>query len=183
LFRRLAVFVDGCTPEAAEAVAGGQDENHLPPVPLSPSVLHRLGALVDKSLLWQEPQPDGEPRFRMLETIREFGLERLRARGEESAVRAAHADYYLTLAEQAELRLIAVGSATWVERLATERANLRAAVAWALAHGQAEAVLRLAGTLLSYGYARGKPADGLAWLEAALTIRGDAPAASPVAAP
>jgi non-specific serine/threonine protein kinase len=203
LFRRLSVFVDGCTPEAAEAVAGGQGDrgtggqttpsvlspqswvpsgvlssSPCPPVPLSPSVLQRLAALVDKSLLWQEPQPDGEPRFRMLETIREFGWERLSESGEERAVRTAHAGYYLELAAQAELRLITVGSATWVERLATEWANLRAAVTWVLANGQAEPVLRLAGTLLSFGYARGEPAEALAWLEAALAIGGDVPAES-----
>ncbi len=180
LFRRLAVFVDGCTAEAAEAV--GQKANDrlstCPPVPLS--VFPLLGALVDKSLLRQEPQADGEPRFRMLETIREYGLERLAGPGgypgEGEATREAHAGYYLTLAEQAELRLIAAGSASWVERLAIERANLREAVAWALNHGRAAAVLGLAGTILSFAYARGEPAEGLAWLESALAIRGDAPA-------
>jgi non-specific serine/threonine protein kinase len=177
LFRRLAVFVDGCTAEAAEAVVGQTDrradgQSHDPSLP----VFTGLGALVDKSLVRQEPQADGEPRFRLLETVREYGLERLAESGEETAIRNAHADYYLTLAEQAELRLIAAGSASWVERLAIERANLRAAVAWALAHGQAEAVLRLAGTILSFSYARGEPAEGLAWLEAALAKRGDASA-------
>jgi non-specific serine/threonine protein kinase len=189
LFRRLAVCVDGCTQEATEHVggAGGADGAGgtgravgscapcAPSAPGAPSVLGLLGALVDKSLLRQEPEADGEPRFRMLETIREFGLERLAESGEEAAVRAAHALYYLTLAREAETRLIVVGSASWVERLAKERANLRAAVTWALDHAQAEAVLRLAGTLLSFAYARGEPAEGLSWLEAALASRGDAP--------
>jgi predicted ATPase/DNA-binding CsgD family transcriptional regulator len=191
LFRRLAVFVDGATLDAIEAVVascelrasgtfGTADPSRCGTTKVKSSsqleAFRLIGALVDKSLLRQEPQPDGEPRFRMLETIREFGLERLGESGEERAVRAAHAEYYLTLAEQAELRLIAAGSATWIERLASERANLRTAVTWALANGQAEAVLRLAGTLLSFAYARGEPAEGLAWLEAALANRGDAPA-------
>jgi non-specific serine/threonine protein kinase len=111
----------------------------------------------------------------MLETIREFARERLAKCGEEEPAQADHADYYLSLAEQAELRLIVAGSASWVERLAIEWANLRAAVAWALEHGRAEAVLRLAGTLLSFGYARGEPAEGLAWLKSALARCGDAP--------
>jgi DNA-binding CsgD family transcriptional regulator len=171
LFRRLAVFVDGCTLDAAAAVSSPSS------CPAPHSVLGLAGSLIDKSLLRQEPEPDGEPRFRMLETIGEYGLDRLAEAGEETAVRAAHARYYLALAEAAESRLIVAGSASWVERLGRERANLRAAVAWALANDQAEAVLRLAGTLLSFAYARGEPAEGLDWLEAALAGRSDAPPA------
>ena len=132
-----------------------------------------MASLVGKSLLRPEEGPDGEPRYAMLETIREYALERLAENGEEEAVRSAHAAYYLALAEAAEARLIVAGSASWVERLASERANLRAAVQWALGHHQAEAVLRLAGTLLSFAYERGEPSEGLAWLEAALANRGD----------
>jgi non-specific serine/threonine protein kinase len=124
--------------------------------------------LVGKSLLVQSEQPPGEPRYAMLETIREFGLERLAASGEEDATRAAHAAYFLTVAEHAEPHLIASGSAVWVERLATERANLQTAVAWALRTGDPGAVLRLAGTILSFAYARGEPREGQQWLEAAL---------------
>jgi non-specific serine/threonine protein kinase len=166
LFRRLAVFVDGFTEDAAAAVYVDPDVNDFP-------LMDRLGALLDKSLLQQEWQADGEPRLRMLETVREYGLARLSRSGEEDAARAAHADYYLQLAEQAEPRLIAEGSAAWVQRLAAERANLRAAVAWALDGGQTDAVLRLAGTILSLAYARGEPGEGGAWLEAALASPGE----------
>ena len=117
-------------------------------------------------------QPSGEPRFVMLDTIREFGLERLIASGEEEVTRSAHAAYYLTMAEESAPHLIAAGSAVWVERLATERPNLQTAVAWALRTGQAEAVLRLAGTILSFAYARGDPREGQEWLEAALAADG-----------
>jgi DNA-binding CsgD family transcriptional regulator len=111
----------------------------------------------------------------MLETIREFGLEQLAAHGDEAATRAAHATYYLTLAERAEPLLIAAGSALWVERLAIERANLRQAVDWALRNDDATAVLRLAGTILSFAYARGEPREGQEWLEAALATSAQAP--------
>jgi predicted ATPase len=128
-FRRLAVFAGGATLEAIERVASSP----LPPPP--PTTLDLVSALVEKSLLVQSEQPPGEPRYAMLETIREFGLERLAASGEEDATRAAHAAYFLTVAEHAEPHLIASGSAVWVERLATERANLQTAVAWALRTG------------------------------------------------
>ena len=182
LFRRLAVFVGGFTLDAAERV-GSRGSGVGEPIerpssdfrlPTPDSVLDAIGALVEKSLLTQSEQPSGEPRFGMLETIREYGLERLAVSGEEPAIRAAHAEHYLALAEQAEPHLIVAGSATWVERLAIERANLRDAVAWALRSGQAEAVLRLAGTILSFAYARGEPREGQRWLEAALAAGGSA---------
>jgi predicted ATPase/DNA-binding CsgD family transcriptional regulator len=182
LFRRLAVFAGGFTLEAAEAVGSRKSKVGRTPepptfgfrLPTSDSVLDTIGALVEKSLLTQSEDPSGEPRFGMLETIREFGLERLAASGEEDATRGAHAAYYLALAQAAESHLIAAGSATWVERLASERANLRAAVAWALHAGQSDAVLRLAGTILSFAYARGEPREGQQWLEAALAMGGTA---------
>ncbi|MBA2596008.1 MAG: hypothetical protein H0V00_05210 [Chloroflexia bacterium] len=165
LFRRLAVFAGGFTLEAAEDVGGERGKT---------SVLDGVAALVEKSLLVQSEQPPGEPRYGMLETIREFGLELLAASGEEDATRSAHAAHYLALAEQAEPHLIVSGSAAWVERLAIERANLQTAVAWALRTGRAESVLRLAGTILSFAYARGEPREGQQWLEAALAAGGSA---------
>ncbi len=171
LFRRLAVFEGGFTLDAAEAIVGQGAQSATPQLLISP-ILDGIAALVEKSLV-RVPETDAEePRYTLLETIREYGLERLVACGEEEAVRTAHARYYLNLAEQAELRLIVAGSATWVDRLAAELPNLRAAVAWALEMDQAEAVLQLAGTLLTMAYARGDPAEGLRWLEAALSKRG-----------
>src|SRR5262249_33007649 len=101
LFRRLAVFARGCTLEAAEAVCQAV---HDPAAGAGQSldVLDGLAARRAKSLLRQQEQASGEPRFRMLETIREYGLECLTARGEDLAIRRAHADYYLALAEAAE---------------------------------------------------------------------------------
>jgi predicted ATPase/DNA-binding CsgD family transcriptional regulator len=160
-FRRLSVLAGGGGLDAVAAVTSGVGE-------IGCDVLDGVRGLVEQSLLIQTEAPPGEPRYSMLETIREFGWERLAASGEESATRSAHAAYYLALAEQAEPHLIASGSAAWVERLAVERDNLHTAVAWALGNGNAATVLRLAGTILSFAYARGEPSEGQRWLEAAL---------------
>jgi predicted ATPase len=99
LFRRLAVFVDGCTLEAAEAIGGeGGDAMCLPP-----SVLDLIAALVEASLLRSESGPDGTTRYRMLETIREFAEDQLAASGEAEAVRKRHAFYFMAFAERYEL--------------------------------------------------------------------------------
>ena len=87
LFRRLAVFVGGCTLEAAEAVANARDD-------LGIEVFEGIASLMDKSLLRQEDGPDGKPRFLMLETVREYGLEQLAANDEENWARQQHADHY-----------------------------------------------------------------------------------------
>jgi predicted ATPase/DNA-binding CsgD family transcriptional regulator len=166
-FRRLAVLAGGGSLDAVAAVIAGTGE-------IGGEVLDTVRTLVEQSLLIQTEGPPGEPRYGMLETIREFGLERLAASGEESATRTAHATFYLALAEQAEPFLIVSGSAAWVERLATERGNLQTAVAWALRTGRADAVLRLAGTILSFAYARGEPREGQRWLETALSAEGAA---------
>ena len=97
LFGRLSVFVRGCTLEAAEAVGNPRGD-------LGAEVLDTLSSLVDKSLLEQSEDPSGEPRFTMLETIREYGLERLAVSGEEKSVRRAHAAYFLVLAEDGSSR-------------------------------------------------------------------------------
>jgi predicted ATPase/DNA-binding CsgD family transcriptional regulator len=160
-FRRLAVLAGGGSLDAVAAVTSGAGE-------IGHDILDGVRALVEQSLLIQTEAPPGEPRYSMLETIREFGLERLAESGEEDTTRSAHAAHYLALAEQAEPHLIASGSAAWVERLAIERDNLHTAVAWALRAGNAAAVLRLAGTILSFAYARGEPREGQQWLETAL---------------
>jgi predicted ATPase len=120
LFQRLAVFVGGLTLEAAEAVCNAAGD-------LSLDLFDGLESLVGKSLLRQEEGRDGEPRFGMLETIREYGLECLDASGEAAAIRREHTSFFLRLAERAEMELQGAEQVEWRERLEAEMDNLRAA--------------------------------------------------------
>ncbi len=134
LFRRLSVFVGGCTLQAVEAVCAAPDNGDE-----AGQILDRITSLVDKSLLQQTEQEGGEPRFVMLETIREYGLERLTANGEREAARQAHGAYYLALAEEAEPHLMNQQQVVWLERLDQEHENLRAALHWLQEQGEVEA--------------------------------------------
>lgn len=160
MFRHLAVFVGGCTLEAAEEVAG------------EPEALDPLEALVAKNLLRRAA--DGEPRLMMLQTIREYSLEQLSASGEEDAVRGEHACYYLALAEAAEPRLTTGEQVSWLDRLETEHGNLRAALGWFLDRGESEAALRLGVALWRFWYVRCYLSEGRKWLEEALAMDGGA---------
>ncbi len=156
LFRRLAVFVGGWTLAAAEA-AGTADGD------LSIDVLDGLAALLDKSLLKPEAGATGEPRFRMLETIRAYALEQLEARGEAEAIRQRHAHFFMALAETAEPHLYGAGQQTWVRRLEVDNDNLRAALGWAT-HNASEIGLRLAGALGWFWHFHGDHRKGREWL-------------------
>jgi len=123
LFRHLSVFVGGCTLEAVATVAQGYVD--VARAGREIEVLEGATSLIDKSLLLQTEQEGEEPRLLMLETIREYGLEALTARGEMQTVRQAHALYYLHLAEEAEPRLMSAEQAQWLERLEQEHENLR----------------------------------------------------------
>jgi len=165
LFRRLAVFVGGCAFQAVEAVAQDVAEEQT-------SVLDTVTSLLDKNLLRQTEQEDGEPWFMLLETIREFGLEVLAKRGELEAVRHAHAEYYLQLAEVAEPALIGPLQATWYERLERELDNLRAALSYLLERGERseniEMALRLGASLREFWEVRLHAREGWTFLERAL---------------
>jgi predicted ATPase/DNA-binding CsgD family transcriptional regulator len=162
LFRRFAVFVGGFTLEAAEAVAGD----------FSIEVFAGVEALADQSLL-RSLGGDAEPRFAMLETVREFGLAQLEASGEAAETRRRHAEHFLELTETVEPRLRRAEQGGWLARLEAEHDNLRAALSWGLAVDTATA-LRLAGNLHWFWYLRGHWSEGRRWLEDAL-VRGDAP--------
>jgi predicted ATPase len=123
LFRRLCVFVGGCALEAIEFVCETLGDGALP-------VLEGVSSLLDKSLLQQIEQGAEEPRFVMLETIREYGLEILTESNELDITRRAHVLYYLRLSEQAESELGGPQQAAWLERLEREHDNLRAALQW-----------------------------------------------------
>jgi predicted ATPase len=170
LFARLGVFVGGWTLEAAEAVCTVEGV-------LGSDVLDGLAALVDQSLVRQEEGMDGAPRFTMLETIREYALERLDESGEVEALQRRHADYCLALAEQAEPALLGAEPGVWMERLEAEHDNLRAALRWALDRNRAETAMRLAGALWHFWGMHGYISEGRSWLEAALARGGALPLA------
>jgi predicted ATPase/DNA-binding SARP family transcriptional activator len=156
LFVRLAAFSGGCTIEAAARVCEDGD------------VVDGLASLTDKGLLRPEGT-DEEPRFSMLETIREYALERLEASGEAAAVRTRHARYFLGFAEEAEPHLIGPGShVAWLDRLEAEHANLRAAIDWFEGSGAGECVLRLSAALWQFWGLNGHIREGRARLERAL---------------
>jgi predicted ATPase/DNA-binding NarL/FixJ family response regulator len=119
-----------------------------------------------------------EPRFTMLETIREYAAERFEASGDAETWRQGHAEYYLALAEKAAPELVGPGQAIWLERLEREHDNLRAALSWALERGQAELGLRLAGALGRFWEVRGHFREGRGWLERILSRWPDGPAAA-----
>jgi len=168
LFRRLSVFVGGCTLEAAEAVCNADGD-------LPMEVVEGIAALLDKSLLRQEEGSDGEPRVTMLETIREYALERLAERGEADAIRQQHATYFLKFAEEHDPwpRIHAPSQEHWLARLDAEHENLRAASEWFAEQGEAECGVRLAGALVGFWADHFHWDEGRAWLEAALTRSGN----------
>jgi predicted ATPase/DNA-binding CsgD family transcriptional regulator len=179
LFHRLAVFV-GFSLEAAEWVGGresgvggtrtqGDTTSDLrPPTSDSPSVLDLLASLLDSSMLRPVPGTDDAPRYALLETIREFGVEHLIAEGEEEATRRAHAAYYLALAESARPALMGAEQGFWLERLEIEHDNLRVALNWLSAAGETEASLRLAATLWRFWQMHGHWSEGRSWLKRTL---------------
>ncbi|MEX1155612.1 MAG: adenylate/guanylate cyclase domain-containing protein [Chloroflexota bacterium] len=135
VFARISVFAGGATLDAAQMVLFDAGEPG--------DALDAIGSLVDKSLIRQETQADGEPRFRMLETIREFALEQLVARGEEEALRERHAACVLGFAERAGAEVFGSDQATWLDRFEAEHDNIRAAMSWALARDRAATAMPL----------------------------------------
>lgn len=194
LFTRLGVFVGGSTIAAAEAVCNARGD-------LPVDVLEGVESLLDKSLVRQSGREeeedislDWEPRFEMLETIREYAKERLEGSGEEEQIRYWHAEYYLALAETAEPELSGPRQREWLDRLEQEHDNLRAALHWSLGQAQAgstgnggaseengervEIALRLCGSLGRFWEMRSHLSEGRRWLDVALDT---GTAASPAA--
>ncbi len=162
LFRRLAVFTGSWSLEAVEAIyhALGAVTVH---------VWDGVESLLDKSLL-QSAEQEGEGRLRLLETIREYGLESLEASGEVKTVRQTHAEYYLKLVEEAESFIKGVQQSIWSERLEQEQKNLRVALKWFIEGGKAELALRFCGALWWFWRTHGYLSEGRRWLEAALEL-------------
>jgi predicted ATPase/DNA-binding winged helix-turn-helix (wHTH) protein len=171
LFRRLSVFIGGCTLESAEAVC---NTNH----DLGVDLFEGLSSLVDKNLIQRVDQgrADGsivEPRFAMLETIREYALERLAGSGELSVVKRAHAAYSLVLAEEGNPELGASDRGRWLSQCDAEIDNFRSAVDWLLESNEVEWSLRLCLALFRFWDMREHLAEGRKRLEAVLRLAGD----------
>jgi predicted ATPase/class 3 adenylate cyclase len=165
LFRRLSVFVGGCSLEAAEAVCNAQGD-------LEVNLLDGLESLVGDSLLRQEEAASGEPRFVMFETIKEYGGECLEESREAGSLRRQHAQFFLALAEAAEPRLSSGEQGKWLARLESEHDNLRAALEWSRENSEVDVGLRLAGALCGFWLVRGYWAEGQERLAALLALPG-----------
>ena len=175
LFRKLSVFAGGGTVEAAEAVCGEGTPG--------PATVDGLAALADNSLVRLEAAVGHAAtaheslRVVLLETIREYGLERLEAHAENETIRRRHAAYYLALAEEAQAGLVGPEASGWLARLDAEHDNFRAALRWAHERRDAETALPLAGALWRFWDQRGHLSEGRRWVRRAL----DLPAADTVA--
>lgn len=167
LFRRLSVFVGGCTLEAVEAVCDTRQDLGL-------DVLDGMASMVDKSLAQQLEQGEGEPRYVMLETIRDYGREQLAASGEEAATRRAHAAYCLVLAEEETAGRTDTTDAKWADRFEVEHDNLRAALEWLTASGDAAWGMRLGTALFRFWETREHLGEGRDRLVRLLNLPGAA---------
>lgn len=163
LMRRLAVFAGGFTLESAAAVSKGDDLF---------ATLDGIEALVDGGLLTRVDGIDGQPRYGMLETVREFALEELAASDDATIVHAAHARRQIALVTEAGAHLHGPTPGIWLDRIAAEQDNVRAALAWSLGEsgspGDPELALRLAAALWPWWHRRGHLQEGHAWLERAV---------------
>lgn len=159
-FRRLAVFAGGFTLDAAHAVAAES---------LSTDTLTLVTSLVNKSLLRHEPSKSAEPRFGMLETIREYAWEQLAAAGEVERIRDRHLEHTLALAERAKGQSITQQAAGAFAAMEPEYENLRTALRWASERANTDAELRLASAVCRFWFLRGNVGEAHKWVDAALT--------------
>jgi predicted ATPase/DNA-binding CsgD family transcriptional regulator len=166
LFRRLSVFAGGFALDAAESVCAEENLER-------DEVLELLSHLVDKSLVLVAEQ-DGEARYRLLETVRQYGWEKLSESGEEGKLRERHARHYLALAEEAEPELKGERQVAWLERLEREHDNLRAAMRWLLERGESERAARFGWALWLFWGIRAHFAEGRRSMEQALSVKGSA---------
>jgi predicted ATPase/serine/threonine protein kinase len=167
LFRRLSVFVGGCNLEGVEAVCDAPGDLDL-------DLLDGMASMVDNSLLQQVQQGNGEPRFVMLETIREYALEKLQASSEQALTKRAHAAYCLVLAEEEPSERGGAEQTEWLEAFACDYDNFRAGLKWLTETGDAEWGLRLGAALFRFWEARENLAEGRDGLAKLLQLPGAA---------
>jgi len=169
LFRHLSGFVGGFTLEAAEAVCNG-DMTGSSGQALRNDLLDEVGALVDNSLVRPEELFSGEPRFGMLETIREYGLEQLARSGELEMIQHRHTTYFLDLAIEAGRQLLGADQVRWLDRLDRDHDNVHAALGRAIDRGNAELGMRMAVSLAYFWYFRGHYSEAQALRAAVLAL-------------
>ncbi|HET6771344.1 MAG TPA: adenylate/guanylate cyclase domain-containing protein [Actinomycetota bacterium] len=167
MFTRLSVFAGGADLEAVEAVANMEGELGL-------DSLDGLASLVDKNLVRSVNTSEDESRFAMLETIREYGLERLSESGEESVIRRRHAEHWIVVGERASEPLLGAEQAAATRRIELDHDNFRSALAWVLKSGEAELGLRLGGALREFWRLGGHLSEGVRWLNQLLALPGAA---------
>ncbi len=171
LLDRLTVFVGSFSLEAAERICGPEEFRLA-------DVMDLLDGLVTKSMVSIEELHDGSLRYRLLETMRQYGQRRLASGGDLAGRRALHAEYYMVLAEQVAPGLSGPDRRTWLDRVELEYDNLRAALAWS-ERSAADVGLRIGGALGIFWQLRGYPSEGRRWLEALLR---DSPGATAIRA-
>jgi predicted ATPase len=175
LYARLGIFVGGFTLEDAEAVCNLEEDL---------DILEGISSLVNNSLLKQEELADGQPRFRMLETIREYALERLAESGEMPELQQKHADYYVGIVfNEARFGVMSRESTAWLNRLEQEHDNIQAALEWCLnTPAGRELALSVLATLTWFWYRRGFFSEGRVWTDRLLAASGEAAAPTLAAA-
>jgi predicted ATPase/DNA-binding CsgD family transcriptional regulator len=161
LFRKLSVFAGGWTLEASEAVCSGDGVEER-------EVLDLLSGLVEKSLVMVRGSDPGGARYRLLEPVRQYALDKLEESDEADEARRRHAEFFLALAEETETEMKGPEQAMWLDRLEAENDNLRGALSWALERGEPELGLHLAVAFWWFWEARGYFGEGRRWLEQAL---------------
>jgi non-specific serine/threonine protein kinase len=161
VFRRLSVFAGGFSLEAAEAICAGEPADVY-------DVLDVLSSLIDKSLVLME-QRLGEARYRLLETIRQYGQDKLQECAEAATVRRHHRDWYARLAAQAESAAMEARQTSVFDRLEAEHENVRAALGWSLEHQDAETAAQIGAAIFRFWLLRGYLSEGRRWLERALS--------------
>jgi predicted ATPase/DNA-binding CsgD family transcriptional regulator len=166
IFARLGVFLGGFTIEAAERVCSGD---------LVVDMTDMLTSLLNKSLLQRKEGVEADPRFTMLETLREYAREKLDETGEDEMLLRHHAQYFLSLAEESYVELRSHDQSLWLDRLEGEHNNMRGALDWALAGADPELALRLAGALGQFWWKRNHYVEGLQRTEQALAQSLNAP--------
>ena len=175
LFDVVGVFVDGCEETAVQSVLAKMEIGDQKSID-NQSLVSNLQSLVEKSLLYRLPQPNDEPRYAMLETLREYAQEQLQAQGSLLAARQAHAEYYGSLAQIAQSHLVSsTDSVIWLQLLDREHHNMRAALTWATetetaVPRRARFALELVENLQLFWYTHGHLRKGRHWLELALSF-------------